>query len=48
LEHGADPDKENQHGVSAKRLANTIATSNVKDVLERAIAQTRAKRSAKA
>jgi ankyrin repeat protein len=48
LEHGADPDKENRHGVSARGLAKTIATSKVKDVLERAIEQTRAKASGKA
>jgi ankyrin repeat protein len=45
LEHGADPDKENRHGVSARGLADTIATSNVKDVLKRAIAQARDRRS---
>jgi ankyrin repeat protein len=44
LEHGADPEHANRYGVSARGLANTIATSNVKDVLERAIARVHAMR----
>ena len=47
LTAGADPEKENKHGVSPRSLAATIASTRIKDVLERTIAQTRAKSSGK-
>jgi ankyrin repeat protein len=39
LEHGADPDKKNSSGNSPQKLAATIATSNIKQVLKDAIAR---------
>ncbi len=37
LAHGADPEQKNLHGVSPNSLAATIADTNVKEVLARAI-----------
>jgi ankyrin repeat protein len=41
LEHGADPNKRNHHGVSPRSLAGTIANTKIKEVLKEAIARAR-------
>ncbi len=44
LDAGADPDKQNRHGVSPRSLAATIASTGIGQVLEKAIAHAGAKK----
>jgi len=39
LEHGADPDKKNLHGVSPRKLAATIGSSKVEEALDAVLAR---------
>jgi ankyrin repeat protein len=41
LEHDADPNKKNRHGVSPRSLAATIGNTNIEQVFKEAIARTR-------
>jgi ankyrin repeat protein len=43
IERGADLDRENKHGVSPLKLAQTIANSDVRQIVEAAMASHRAK-----